>query len=462
MGPGPFCYTIAIGRWPQESSDLNEKRNAVIHKKTCAWIGLGLATALALSGCSAASDAADGTVNLQMVESLTNPARTDVLKGLISDFEAKNPGITVELISPPTEQADQKIQQMLQSGTGVDVLEVRDITVGPFSTNGWLYDMSDELAGWAGWDDLTVNAAKYATNADGKSYYIPYGFYGASLFYRTDLIKEAGFSAPPTSWDELLTQATALQDESKSQFGYAFRGGKNGNTNVVLAIEAYVADQIDQDNAFKLTDGSTIFAAPEAADALETYFALFENASPPSSVAWGYPEMVEGFANGSTGFLLQDPEVIATLEQAQSISVDQWTTAPMPTGPTGKAIQPMATAGWGTAESSEHKAESAKLISFLSEGDASATFTQKNSLVPILKDAADSDFYKTGAWASYVTMNENPDTYITAVQPRDSSWWTDWIQKSDSELQQVLIGQMTQKELLASWDAYWVEKWKNA
>lgn len=427
-------------------------------RKSFAGLGLGLTAALVLSGCSA--DAGDGSVTLQMVESLTNPARTEVLKGLIADFEEENPDINVELVSPPTDQADQKIQQMLQSGSGVDVVEVRDITVGPFSTNGWLSDMSDELEGWDGWENLTENATKYAKNADGETFYVPYGFYGLSLFYRTDLIEEAGFDGPPASWDDLLEQATALQDPSKNQFGYAFRGGTNANSNVVVAIEAYVADQIDEENAFKLTNGDTIFSAPEAKDALETYFRLFEEASPPSSVAWGYPEMVEGFSNGSTGFLLQDPEVIATVEQSDAITADQWSTAPLLVGPTGKAIQPMATAGWGTAEASEHKAEAAKLISFLSEGDAATTFAEKNSLVPILKDAAESDFYKTGAWASYVTMNEDPETWISAVQPRDSSWWTEWIQKSDSEVQRVLIGEMTQDELLESWDAYWTDKWK--
>ena len=47
-----------------------------------------------------------------------------------------------------------------------------------------------------------------------------------------------------------------------------------------------------------------------------------------------------------------------------------------------------------------------KLIKFLSSGDASTTFSKENSLVPILKSAADDPFYKTGPWASYVTMNE--------------------------------------------------------
>jgi multiple sugar transport system substrate-binding protein len=420
---------------------------------------LGIAAAMVLTGCS--TSASDGTVTLQMVESLTNPARTELLKKLIADFQKENPKIKVNLISPPTDQADQKIQQMLQSGSGVDTLEVRDITAGPWSTNGWLYDMGKDLEGWTGWKDMTENATKASKNAKGNTYFVPYGFYGLSLFYRTDLIKEAGSSSPPTNWDELLEQATAIQDKGKRQYGYAFRGGTNANGNVTAAIEAYVADKVDRENGYKLTDGSTIFSAPEALDALNTYFKLFKQASPPSSVAWGYPEMVEGFSNGSTAFLLQDPEVIATVGQSKAIKKDQWTTAPLLAGPGGKAVQPLATAGWGIAKGSKHKAESIKLIKFLSQGEASTTFSKENSLVPILKAASEDEFYKTGPWASYVTMTQNPDKYITVTQPRDAPWWTEWSQKADAEIQRVLLGKMTPKQLLDSWDKYWTEKWKS-
>ena len=70
---------------------------------------IGLAAVLALSGCGAGGTSGDGSVTLQMVESLTNPARTQILKKLIAGFEKENPKITVQLISPPTDQADQKI-----------------------------------------------------------------------------------------------------------------------------------------------------------------------------------------------------------------------------------------------------------------------------------------------------------------------------------------------------------------
>ena len=108
-----------------------------MRKHIAVLIAASFALTLGLTGCSSSNgDDSQGAVKLQMVESLTNPARTELIRGLLQDFEKEHPNIKVELISPPTEQADQKIQQMLQSGSGVDVLEVRDLTVGPFSNNG--------------------------------------------------------------------------------------------------------------------------------------------------------------------------------------------------------------------------------------------------------------------------------------------------------------------------------------
>lgn len=418
---------------------------------------VGAATLVACGSDSSAGDS--GKTNLQMVESLSSPERTKLLRGLLDDFSKANPDITVQLVTPPTEQADNKIQQMLQAGSGVDVLEVRDTTVGPFGNNKWLYDMTPDLKDWAGWDQLTANATKYAKTSDGKTYFIPYGFYGLSLFYRTDLVKEAGFSAPPATWEDLLQQASKIQDPSKNRYGYAFRGGTNANGNVVAAIEAYVGDKLDRENAFKTTDGTTIFATLEAKAAVKTYFELFSKASPPSSVAWGYPEMVEGFNNGSTAFLLQDPEVIAAISKSQAVKKDQWNTAPLLLGPTGKAAQPVATAGWGVAESSKNKQAAVKLVEFLSSGEASTTFTKGNSMVPILKSAANDPFYRTGPWASYLKMTENPDTWLTVVQPRGVPWWTEWAKKSDTDIQQVLIGKLTPDAMLAGWDKYWTQKW---
>lgn len=427
-------------------------------------IAAAAAASLVLTGCSSSSSpegsaggGEGGEVTLEMVESLTNPARTELLKTMLADFESANPGIKVNLISPPTEQADQKIQQMLQSGSGVDVLEVRDLTVGPFTNNNWLYDMASATDSWAGFENLTAQAQAVAKTADGNSWYIPYGFYGLSLFYRTDMVADAGFDGPPKTWDDIVEQAAKIQDPSNNKYGYAFRGGQNSNGQLLSILQAYNIDNLDTTNAFKLTSGETIFSSPESLTAVDKYIELFKTGSPESSISWGYPEMVQGFTNGSTAFLLQDPEVIAAVRDS-SLTEDQWSVAPNVLGPTGKAAWPMATAGWGVAQASEHHEEAVKLVQFLSE-DASTTFAKENSVVPILKEAGEDEFFKSGPWAAYVTMSNDPETWIAVEEPRGVAWWTEWAQKSQDDLQSVLLGDMTTEDMLTGWDKYWTEKW---
>ena len=431
------------------------------HRRPLATLAAAVtAVVLTTTGCGggSSSDGEDsGEVQLRMVETLTNPARSDVLRELLDGFEQENPGVTVELVSPPTDQALTTLQQLLQSGEGVDVLEVQDSTIGPFTANDWVYDMNGDLADWPGWEEMTENAVAFA-DRDGPTYAIPYGFYGLSLFYRTDLIEEAGFDAPPASWEEMIEMAKAVQDPASNTYGYSFRGGLNGNSNAAAIITAYAADQLDPDNAFLLRDGSTVFSTPEARAAMEDYVDLFANGSPPSSIAWGYPEMVQGFASGSTAFLLQDPEVIATIRDDSTLTEDQWSTTPLLTGPTGKAAQPIATAGWGVAESSENKEEAVALVRYLSEGEAPLTFAKGNSLVPILTSAGEDPFFSEGPWATYVAMNEAPDTYLNVTQPRGVAWWQEWSEKSDRELQQLLLGESTVEQVLTEWDSYWTEQ----
>ena len=318
--------------------------------------------------------------------------------------------------------------------------------------------MAPDLKTWDGLDKLTNQAQKFTINADGKSYFIPYGFYGLSLFYRTDLVKQAGFEGAPKSWEDLVEQAAKIQNPAQNRYGYAFRGGPNSAGQLMSILEAYNADNLDVANAYKVKSGKTIFTTPESQTALDKYVELYKTGSPESSVSWGYAEMVQGFTNGSTAFLLQDPEVIATVKES-SLTEDQWGVAPNPVGPTGKAAWPMATAGWGVTQFSKHKAEAVELVKWLA-GDPSTTFAKENSLVPILQAAGEDEFFKTGPWAAYVEMTSNPDTWISVEEPRGVAWWTEWMQRSEADLQKVLLNQMTTAQMLSGWDKFWTEKWQ--
>ena len=53
---------------------------------------------------------ANAATTLNYLEVLTSPERTALLKETIAEYEARNPGIKINLISHPYEQADRSDQ----------------------------------------------------------------------------------------------------------------------------------------------------------------------------------------------------------------------------------------------------------------------------------------------------------------------------------------------------------------
>ncbi|MFE0149257.1 ABC transporter substrate-binding protein [Nonomuraea sp. NPDC059007] len=411
------------------------------------FLALAALTVL-LAGCGSSTGSGPGEVRLRMVESLTSPERTKLLKSLLADFEKANPGVKVELISPPLDSADQKITQILQTKKGLDVLEVRDHTAKSFSNNGWLGELP--TTEWSGWAGLTELTQKKAVEVGGKPYLIPYGFYQRTLFYRTDW----GMAAPPKTWQELYEAGKKMTGGER--FGYSFRGGKGGADYAVMMISAYNGEALNPDKSFYLTDKRTIFATPEAAQALDLFVKIFKEASPPDSVSWAYPEMVQGFTSGVTGMLIQDPEVIKTVEES---GVKAWSTAPIPKGPSGYAYQPVGYAGWGVTSFTKHRDQAVKLVQFLSESQQSIRFAKGNSLIPISKQAQSDPQFSQGAWKAYLEAQQDPKQVIT-IRPVDYPGWSQFLVDSDRDVQALLTGKKSTADVLKAWDAFWTDQAK--
>ena len=97
-------------------------------------------------------------VTITLVESLTSPERTAVLREIADKYQAEHSNITIDIISPPLENADAKITQMLMNGSGADIVEVRDSTVTQYATNEWIADLQKYIDAWDEKGTLTESA----------------------------------------------------------------------------------------------------------------------------------------------------------------------------------------------------------------------------------------------------------------------------------------------------------------
>lgn len=438
------------------------------------WLAVSLATVLsagllAACGGGAATDsnnegAAGGVggeekVTLKMIESLTSPDRTAILQELIDEFESQNPNIEVELISPPMNNADNKIATMLNTKETLDILEVRDHTVFQYVNNGWIADLSQYTSAWEGYQDLNQNALNMANYINDTPYYIPYGLYQKMIYYNTEKFEEKGLT-PPTTWDELIETAAALTDPAKNQYGYAFRGGAGAEGFLTEFIRDFNGGNVNTEDAMFLKDGNTIFSTPESVEALTKYVELYKTGSPADSINWGFSEQVQGFISGMTAMLIQDPDTIIPVSEA--MPEGQWATAPMPTGPQGVTYYTAGAAGWGITSYTEHPEEAWKLIEFLSSPESNAKFTRVAGVIPIHNSATVDEFFTTGAYKPYIDMADMPERHVAYQPASNYAGFGEWRNIAQQDLQAVLLGQLSVEDALAKWDAYWLNEKANA
>ncbi|SFE59384.1 multiple sugar transport system substrate-binding protein [Paenibacillus catalpae] len=418
-------------------------------------MSLGLA-----AGCgNSANDPAkpkdsNDQVTLRMVESMTSPKRTELLKGMLAEFEKQNPNIKVELVSPPYDQADNKIRTMLLAKQKLDVIEARDLNVAEYVNNGYLLQLDDYLAGWK--DAGTFSSIpKSVGSVSNKLYFIANGLYERQMFYRKDWFDEKGLKAP-TTYQEMVDTAKKITDPSKNRYGFSFRGGAGSNGITDNIILAYNAINVNLEDSMFLKNGKTIYSTPEAQQAMEKYKELYKEASPPDSINWGFQEQVQAFTSGVTGILLQDPDVIQSLQE--KMKEGTWATAPMPVGPSGKALIAAGGAGWGIASYSTHKDEAWKLIAFLSSPEENTVFTKNYGLVPIHSSAANDEFFKSGPYKTLLDMTNKPDTFLNYKPPFQYAGAGQWGNVSTESQQAFLFDKTTTADLLKTWDAYWVDQ----
>jgi len=414
----------------------------------------GGSSAAPVASAKASEAPAAKPVTLHMIESLTSPERTKLLQDAIGRFQQDNPNIKVELISPPFDQADNKIRTMLAAKQDLDILEVRDLNIAEYVNNGYLEPLDTYAGGWA--DSKTLSAtSKIVGSTGGKLYFIANALYQRQMFYRKDWFDAKGLTAPKT-WQELVDSAIKLTDPKQNRYGFSFRGGAGANGNFDHMIYDFNDKVINIDDAPFTKDGKTIYGTPEAKQALELYKKLYKEASPPDSINWGFQDQVQAFTSGVTGILLQDPDVIKVLQDKMDPKTLE--TAPMPLGPNGKSLVSTGAAGWGITANSQNKEAAWKLIAFLSSPKENTVFSKEIGTIPIHTSATADTFFQTGPYKTLLDMTAKADIFVNYTPPFKYPGNGSWGDTSMKGQQSYLLDKKSADDLLKEWDKFWLDQ----
>lgn len=402
---------------------------------------------------SVMSCAGSGKVQLNFMETMTSPERTVILKQIISDYEKENPNVTINLISPPYDQAENKETLMLNNKQPLDIIEVRDYSVRQFVNNKKLENLEKRIAAWDEGKDLLPITLASARTVDNTAYILPQFFYIKALFVRTDILAKNGITTYPKTMDELIADCIKITNKKTNQYGFDFRGKSNEFKISDLVLLADVAD-INPDNIYTKADGSFSLSDPAAMAAFDQYVKLFKESVPADGINWGFNEQVNSFVSGTTPFLIQDPDTVALVDS--QLGRDKYTVVPLPVGKSGKAYLDYGFASLAIPSYSKHKDAAWKFITYMSSPKQNSLLCQKYGPLPVHASTfKDDPFFSSGVYQAWSTEMSDTNSYVFVKYPLGSEKWPGWAQLHEQYMQSVLLGKMTPAEATAKYAEYW-------
>ncbi|WP_371156495.1 ABC transporter substrate-binding protein [Jannaschia sp. 2305UL9-9] len=166
-------------------------------------------TALAATTIMTGAAFADGHAlsgDLKIVSDMSNPAPRAVMEGLVADFGAMHPDLSIELEVVDREAWKTQIRNSLTANPPDVINWYAANRMGPYVNAGLLEDVSDVWAEIEGLD-----AVKGALTIDDKQWGVPYTYYQWGIYYREDIFAEYGLTEP-TTWEEEKANCQVLLD----------------------------------------------------------------------------------------------------------------------------------------------------------------------------------------------------------------------------------------------------------
>lgn len=204
--------------------------------------------------------------------------RLDALRTLVPGIEQKL-GIEIRVVEYPSPALDYftKLVTELRSGNAPDVFTIpRDQQIDDLAAAGYLADLSDELAGWEGYEQLAPLAKQLArATFDQRSYVVPSILAVEQLYYRKDILEQHGIPIEqPADWQDLLRRGRMIRERT-GHYALLFPAGLTWGTGAYT--EGFRHLLAGSSDARLLTeDGRYRLNSPGIRDAFEFYETLIE------------------------------------------------------------------------------------------------------------------------------------------------------------------------------------------
>jgi multiple sugar transport system substrate-binding protein len=177
---------------------------------------------------------------------------------------------------------------------GYDLATTDNVWAPQFAEAGYTVPLNDWMTRDAvemKLDDIYPVLFTALGNYKGRQVAFPLAGYANVLAYRKDLYAAAKLQ-PPQTMQALVTNAYALTDKSRNQYGWVANGQKGA------ACAQDWMQYLAEIGGVLVSNGQPTLNAPLNVQSLQTYRDLFQKAAPPGAVNWDWDGREASFRSG--------------------------------------------------------------------------------------------------------------------------------------------------------------------
>lgn len=338
-----------------------------------AWIGAATLALLLATVAGCAREADDGTTTISF---WAMGREAEVVLELLPAFEREHPGLAVEVQAIPWSAAHEKLLTAYAAGAMPDLLQLGNTWIPEFAALDALEPLQPRIDASTVVEPGDYFDGIWDTNVvAGQVVGVPWYVDTRLLYYRRDILREAGVDAAPRTWDEWAAAMEAVK-----------RHVGPGRYAILLPLnefEPQLSLALQQDDPL-LRDDDTRgnFDSPGFRRALAFYARAFEDGWAPVLSETQVSNVWDEFFRGFNAFYLSGPWNIREFRRrAPPELADQWGTMPLP-GPDG----PGAGIAGGTSlvlpRGGERADAAWQLVEYLSRPDVQRRFHALSGNLP--------------------------------------------------------------------------------
>jgi len=404
-----------------------------------------LAAALVLTACgretasstSESSTAASTVAAGPATGTLNIWAQADEGEGLpafAEEFEAANPGVTVNVTAIPWDAAHNKYQTAIAGGTTPDIAQMGTT---------WMGDFSDAFVPTPSSIDTSVffPSAVKSTNVNGTAYGVPWYVDTRVIYFRKDLLEKAGYTTFPTNWDDFKTMAKDMQTKAGATWGITLpAGGRADDFQSMMWIPWSGGAELMNADQTKWT-----LDTPEFVDSM-TYFQSFFTEGISNPAFDSTPGAAEAaFVDGSTPLWIAGPSGIGSISKAGGGDAykEKFGVAMVPKDKSATSF--VGGSDLVVFKKSTNQDAAWKFIQFMSQPDTQVKWQQAVGDLPAVESA-----WQDPALADDPFLSVFGDQLKDTNSPPTVSTWTQVSAAADTVLEQIVKSGMAPAEAMKS------------